>query len=45
MSRKALTKIGALAEDLLKGLPVAQNAAEKLRASANTLKKIADISF
>ncbi|MDR1164422.1 MAG: hypothetical protein LBO66_00860 [Deltaproteobacteria bacterium] len=43
-SQKAFAKVEALAEDLAKGLPIAMEAAEKVKASALTLERIADIS-
>jgi len=45
ISKKALQKIESLAEDLISGLPEAENAAEKLRAAAKPLKLAQSISI
>lgn len=44
-SKKALQKIETLADDLISGLPEAEDAAEKLRAAAKPLKQARSISI
>jgi hypothetical protein len=44
-SKKALQKIQTLADELISGLPEAQDAADKLRAAAKPLKQAQSISI